>query len=333
MPAVSKKQQRFFGIVRSIQKGEQKPTTPETAKAASSMKMKSVKKFAKTKHKGLPEKKNIKEESCGKGEYYCYDDKKCKPIPEGMKVGKDGMLVKEMADFSLDDLEKPIKKEYDLTNPRERAAYSRLKKMGKNPLIKKVTEGTTDPVYSTKQFTKFGKSNYPKDTPFIIDKFIKNRAKELFKFKTGIPLAKNMKTEDVKTELLTKANERHKKAKSFKQFRRDSQKPLKKGEVRKYDPTSKSYKSNMADEYEPKLQEKSAAWQRKEGKNKSGGLNEKGRKSYERENPGSDLKAPQPEGGPRKRSFCARMGGVKGPMKKPDGSPTRKALALRKWKC
>jgi len=75
-----------------------------------------------------------------------------------------------------------------------------------------------------------------------------------------------------------------------------------------------------------------SAWQRKEGKNKSGGLNEKGRKSYERENPGSDLKRPQPEGGPRKKSFCARMSGVKGPMKK-DGKPTRKALALRKWKC
>ena len=79
--------------------------------------------------------------------------------------------------------------------------------------------------------------------------------------------------------------------------------------------------------------EASAAWQRKEGKNKKGGLNEKGRKSYERENPGSDLKAPQPEGGPRKRSFCARMGGVKGPMKDEKGRPTRKALALRKWKC
>ena len=79
--------------------------------------------------------------------------------------------------------------------------------------------------------------------------------------------------------------------------------------------------------------EKVAAWQRKEGKNKSGGLNEKGRKSYERENPGSDLKAPQPEGGPRKRSFCARMGGMKGPMKDEKGRPTRKALALRKWKC
>jgi len=78
---------------------------------------------------------------------------------------------------------------------------------------------------------------------------------------------------------------------------------------------------------------KESAWQRKEGKNPSGGLNEKGRKSYERENPGSDLKAPQPEGGPRKRSFCARMGGMKGPMKDEKGRPTRKALALRKWKC
>ena len=76
-----------------------------------------------------------------------------------------------------------------------------------------------------------------------------------------------------------------------------------------------------------------AAWQRKEGKNPSGGLNERGRKSYERENPGSDLKAPQPEGGPRKRSFCARMGGMPGPMKDEKGRPTRKALALRKWKC
>jgi len=79
---------------------------------------------------------------------------------------------------------------------------------------------------------------------------------------------------------------------------------------------------------------KSPAWQRSEGKSKSGGLNAKGRASYNRANPGKPgLKAPQPEGGPRKRSFCARMGGVKGPMKKPNGEPTRKALALRKWKC
>ena len=71
---------------------------------------------------------------------------------------------------------------------------------------------------------------------------------------------------------------------------------------------------------------------RKEHKNPEGGLNAKGR-AYYNSKTGSNLKAPQPEGGPRKKSFCARMEGVKGPMKKHDGSPTRKALALRKWKC
>mgnify|MGYP001283029509 CR=1 FL=1 len=62
MPAVSKKQQQFFGIVRAIQKGEQAPTTPETAKAAADMKKSDVKKFASTKHKGLPNKKVTTEE-------------------------------------------------------------------------------------------------------------------------------------------------------------------------------------------------------------------------------------------------------------------------------
>ena len=67
-------------------------------------------------------------------------------------------------------------------------------------------------------------------------------------------------------------------------------------------------------------------------KSRTGGLTAAGRKKYNAAT-GSKLKAPQPQGGPRKRSFCARMSGVKGPMKKPNGKPTRKALALRKWKC
>ena len=95
--ALSKKQQRFFGIVRAAQKGTFKgETTPQVQRAAASMTKKDVKKFASTKHKGLPEKKVKKEETCGKGEYYCNDDQKCKPIPKGMKVKKDGFLVKEI---------------------------------------------------------------------------------------------------------------------------------------------------------------------------------------------------------------------------------------------
>ena len=88
---------------------------------------------------------------------------------------------------------------------------------------------------------------------------------------------------------------------------------------------------------------KSPAWQRKEGKNPSGGLNAKGVASYRRANPGSKLKTavttkpsklkPGSKPAKRRKSFCARMSGVKGPMKKPNGEPTRKALALRKWNC
>jgi hypothetical protein len=77
---------------------------------------------------------------------------------------------------------------------------------------------------------------------------------------------------------------------------------------------------------------KTPAWTRKEGKDPTGGLNAKGRASYNKAT-GGNLKAPQPEGGPRKDSFCARMGGMPGPMKDEKGRPTRKALALKKWKC
>ena len=85
---------------------------------------------------------------------------------------------------------------------------------------------------------------------------------------------------------------------------------------------------------------KTPAWTRKEGKNPKGGLNAKGVASYRRANPGSKLKMAVTgkakrgsKAAKRRKSFCARMGGVKGPMKKPNGKPTRKALALRKWKC
>lgn len=88
---------------------------------------------------------------------------------------------------------------------------------------------------------------------------------------------------------------------------------------------------------------KTPAWQRKEGKNPEGGLNAKGVASYRKANPGSKLKMAVTtppsklkkgsKAANRRKSFCARMSGVKGPMRKPNGKPTRKALALRKWNC
>lgn len=81
------------------------------------------------------------------------------------------------------------------------------------------------------------------------------------------------------------------------------------------------------------------AWQRAEGKNPEGGLNAKGRASLKAE--GHNIKPPvsseqakkSPKAAARRKSFCARMGGMPGPMKKDNGEPTRKALALRKWDC
>lgn len=85
---------------------------------------------------------------------------------------------------------------------------------------------------------------------------------------------------------------------------------------------------------------KTPAWQRSEGKNPKGGLNAKGRASYNKAT-GGKLKPPvsakqaakSPKSAARRESFCARMGGMPGPMKDSKGRPTRKALALKKWDC
>ena len=92
--------------------------------------------------------------------------------------------------------------------------------------------------------------------------------------------------------------------------------------------------TNMAKE---EVVDEAAAWTRKSGKNKSGGLNEKGRKSYERENPGSDLKAPSKKvGNPRRASFCARMKGMKKKLtssKTANDPDSRINKSLRAWNC
>jgi len=105
-------------------------------------------------------------------------------------------------------------------------------------------------------------------------------------------------------------------------------------------PDSPNIKSNAERKKEI---EESAAWQRSAGKDPKGGLNRKGIASYRAEHPGSHLSMavttppsklkPGSKAANRRKSFCARMGGMEGPMKKPNGEPTRKALALRKWNC
>ena len=110
MPAVSKKQQKFFGIVRAIQKGEMAPTTPETAKAAADMKMSDVKKFASTKHKGLPEKKKIEE------------DRQIKKIIKQLRKSV------KAHDKQADTLEKKIEEESNPRIPRKKGQPANSKK-------------------------------------------------------------------------------------------------------------------------------------------------------------------------------------------------------------
>jgi len=81
---------------------------------------------------------------------------------------------------------------------------------------------------------------------------------------------------------------------------------------------------------------KTAAWTRKEGKDPKGGLKAKGRASAKAQ--GMNLKPPAPNpktkaDAGRRKSFCARMGGMPGPMKDDAGKPTRKALSLKAWNC
>ena len=89
------------------------------------------------------------------------------------------------------------------------------------------------------------------------------------------------------------------------------------------------------------LEEK--AIDKKGHKSSTGGLTQKGVDHYRRQNPGSKLQTavttppsklkPGSKAAKRRKSFCARMSGVKGPMKDEKGRPTRKALALKKWNC
>jgi hypothetical protein len=87
------------------------------------------------------------------------------------------------------------------------------------------------------------------------------------------------------------------------------------------------------------MAEGGGAWTRKEGKNPEGGLNAKGRASLRAQ--GKDIKPPvsakqakkSPKAAARRKSFCARMSGMPGPMTDDKGRPTRKALSLRKWDC
>jgi hypothetical protein len=125
--------------------------------------------------------------------------------------------------------------------------------------------------------------------------------------------------------------------KSYKQFVEEMQEACTCWKGYKRKPGTKPCAEGSCVKEETELEEDAKGY-----KNPTGGLTQKGRDAYNREH-GSHLKAPVTtppsklkagsKAANRRKSFCARMSGVDGPMKKPNGEPTRKALALRKWNC
>jgi len=445
MPAVSKKQQKFFGIVRAVQKGEMAPTTPETAKAAADMKKGDVKKFASTKHKGLPEKKVTKEGTSygiykgdGKVKISGYEKLKKKigsknkhdkavTVDEGvmdvvkkygkkkeqkkpqkaMDAGARGRRMLQRREYaskvsgSEDLVPDNIRDEFDFVQ--EGSLHKWFKgsksKDGKGGWVNVVTggtcasdepgEGTPKCVSSAKRasMTKAErlsasrrkkkadpnqqqKSGAAKPTYVSTDSPRKKKMKkENFDWRSTMDEAcwkgyekKGMKTmfgkrypncvkKTKKEEVEYVAETKDKKGKGsgkkdacYHKVKASASvwpsayasgrlvQCRKKGAANYGNSKKESY--SWRDELD--YVQEGAAWTKKSGKSASGGLNEKGRKSYERENPGSDLKRPQPEGGSRKKSFCARMGGMKKKLtssKTANDPDSRINKALRKWKC
>ena len=240
------------------------------------------------------------EQSCGKGEYFCNDEQKCKPIPEGSKVEKDGNLVKETSvalKFGTSGTDLSIGgTSVRNTINNVKTGVTAVKNIKKDGFVKGLKNTFTK--------TKTEKPSIASN----IDNAIKNFKKE----ETELDRIRNaIKTKTMNGKPLT-----------------DKQiEGLKAGLTQ----------GNWRQDGSKRGMEEGAAWTRKAGKNKSGGLNEKGRRSYERENPGSDLKAPsKKKGNKRRASFCARMKGMKKKLtsKKTARDPnSRINKSLRAWNC
>ena len=261
---------------------------------------------------------------CGKGEYFCNDEQKCKPIPEGHHVMPDGMLMKgkkHSVKEALDSKDKPkLKKVVSMLKKASKAHASQSK------ALQQAMEEEAPKGAKYDRMIKHIKKSYSKDG-------------NLTKGEEGIAYATAWKHKNKNKK------EEYDKSKNCgcgkdpcitygKQIDPDCQ--VDEGKKLKKKEKSVQHATDVPNFPQDQVSE-GAAWQRKEGKNKSGGLNEKGRKSYERENPGSDLKAPsKKKGNKRRASFCARMKGMKKKLtsaKTARDPDSRINKSLRAWNC
>jgi len=312
-------------MVRAVQKGEMENPSPEVAKAASSMSKPDVKKFAKTKHKGLP----MKKESVFAGNY------------EGPLYAPHPDLIKERGDFWHPDEKEDAKLGGPGANQRARENRAGA---SKKPAAKKDYSKTTKPGESYMDYAKRKKaeaskssSSKPKYSPEIQKRLDAAKAKK----KEGI-LGKVKRKLGLKKEELSIDEGKNKGLwDNIHAKRKRGERPARPGEkdypkTLKVEGTDTPVAAIKTNEFKTFKQFcEGAAWTKKSGQNSEGGLNEKGRKSYERENPGSDLKAPSKKvGNPRRASFCARMKGMRKRQKPSNNTgDDRLSKSLRAWNC
>ena len=302
----------------------------------------------------------LSEEKCGEGMYWCNTNKECKPLPSGFntpgqtikptEVGI-GVPVEGSCNHTKKGKTCPIHGKSDCTvdDPVDEACWVGYKQVGMKKKGKKIVpncvkeedvtiedlNGNTfaevidiikpEPIKGFKSQVEEA-TRLQADTGNIIAVILSWRGKtysvRMFFPQVGMPNRKDVTSEIQKIypDALVL---------QYKISGLQPGMPL----IQVVNSKSKNYNMN----------EESAAWQRKEGKNPEGGLNAKGVASYRRENPGSKLQTavttepsklkPGSKAANRRKSFCARMGGMPGPMKDEKGRPTRKALSLRKWNC
>ena len=173
----------------------------------------------------------------------------------------------------------------------------------------------------------------------IRDRSIRNKRKFGTKGENPDPLTGKKITKDAtRGELIAKRTAEHKAKRGMKEdVKRDEYgDPIGGPKISKKQ-LKKNLTTNTPDEQHTTTTSEAASWTKKSGKNPSGGLNEKGRKSYERENPGSDLKRPSKKvGNKRRASFCARMKGMKKKLtssKTANDPDSRINKSLRAWNC
>ena len=274
--------------------------------------------------------KILGEEKCGKGMYWCNTNKECKPLPKGFDVPGQKIKPTEVGigkpvEGSCSKTKKgkdcPVHGMDECPMSVDEACWKGYKKKGMKTMF-----GKKYPNCVKVENVEIEESvRIPAKTGNIISVMFNWRGKtygtKIFFPQISIPTRKDVEYEIQKIypdcRILT-----------FK--------------VSEFVPGQPLIYVNKSMNEEIEIQEV-AAWQKKEGKNPEGGLNAKGVASYRKENPGSKLQTavttepsklkPGSKDAKRRKSFCARMGGVDGPMKDEKSRPTRKALALRKWNC